>query len=120
MQSLNKIERKLLESDASTHLQLHTFGGMYNSHTCDIQTTYLNKKFSNVIVWSLFVLILLSCQQAHKIGPVKRHSDHRTSETSFGSEWRDSGPILGAGSANVTVPVIKHFFSHVETWLNWF
>ena len=49
------------------------------------------------------------CQQAHKIGPVKRHSDHQTSETSFGSEWRDSGPILGAGSAYVTVPVIKHF-----------
>ena len=43
------------------------------------------------------------------MGPVKRHSDHRTSETSFGSEWRDSGPILGAGSAYVTVPVIKHF-----------
>ena len=60
------------------------------------------------------------CQQAHKIGPVKRHSGHRTSETSFGSEWRDSGPILGAGSAYMTVPVIKHFFSHVETWLNWF
>ena len=56
MQSLNKIERKLLESDASTHLQLHTFGGMYNSHTCDIQTTYSNKKFSNV----MFVLILAS------------------------------------------------------------
>ena len=60
------------------------------------------------------------CQQAHKIGPLKRHSDHRTSETSFGSEWSDSGSILGAGSAYVTVPVIKHFFSHVETWLNWF
>ena len=60
MLSLNKIERKLLESDASTHLQLHTFGGMYNSHTCDMQTTYPNKKFSNVIVWSLFVLILAS------------------------------------------------------------
>ena len=43
MQSLNKIERKLLESDGSTHLQLHTFGGMYNSHTCDIQTTYSNR-----------------------------------------------------------------------------
>ena len=38
------------------------------------------------------------CQQAHKIGPVKRHSDHRTSKTSFGSEWRDRGPILGAGA----------------------
>ena len=54
------------------------------------------------------------CQQAHKIGPVKRHSDHRTSETSFGSEWRDSGPILGAGSilgaASAYVTVIKHFF----------
>ena len=75
---------------------------------------------NSVICHRMVFVCFDPCQQAHKIGPVKRHSDHRTSETSFGSEWRDSGPILGAGSAYVTVLVIKHFFSHVETWLNWF
>ena len=77
-----QIERKLLESDASMHLQLHSFGGMYNSHTCGIQTTYSNKKFSNVIVWSLFVLILASKHiksgqrnASRIIGLAKRHLD---------------------------------------------
>ena len=111
MQSLNKIERKLLESDASTHLQLHTFGGMYNSRTCDIQTTYSNKKISNVIVWSLFVLILASkhvksgqLNAIRIIGLAKRHLDR--------------GPILGAGLCDC--PSNKTFFQSCRDLVIWF